>query len=164
MVAYYLVHNGSSTSPSLHQLIRRIKSLELRLRCRLEPIHVPGRLMVQQGADGLSRGIWMSADHVLSSSVEASQLTLSALPFNAILGAWALRHAGFLPSAPYHHISDSEDWSWEHIGNQVTIWNPAPELAHQAITTFLDLWVEKSSTTAVGRMGIKRKLNIVDSE
>jgi hypothetical protein len=73
---------------------------------------------------------------------------LSSLPFNAILGAWALRQAGFLPSTTYRHISDSADWSWEHIGNQVTIWNPAPELAHQAITTFLDLWVENSSTTA----------------
>jgi hypothetical protein len=65
MVTYYIVHNGSSTSPSLHLLIRHIKILELRLKCRLEPIHVPGRLMVFQGADGLSRGIWVSADHLL---------------------------------------------------------------------------------------------------
>jgi hypothetical protein len=27
MVTYYIVHNGSSTSPSLHKLIRRIKIL-----------------------------------------------------------------------------------------------------------------------------------------
>jgi hypothetical protein len=148
MVTYYIVHNGSSTSPSLHNLIRRIKILELRLRCRLEPIHVPGRLMILQGADGLSRGIWMSADHVLRSSVEESRLTLSALPFNPILGAWALRQAGFPPSVPYNHITELEDWSWNRIGNHVTIWNPAPELTHQALTTFLDLWVEKSSTTA----------------
>jgi hypothetical protein len=42
MVTYYIVHNGSSTSPSLHNLIRRIKILELRPKCRLEPIHIPG--------------------------------------------------------------------------------------------------------------------------
>jgi hypothetical protein len=148
MVTYYIVHNGSSTSPSLHTLIRRIKILELLLKCRLEPIHVPGRLMIQQGADGLSRGIWMSADHVLRSSVEESRLTLSALPFNPILGAWALRQAGFPPSTEYTQITDTADWSWNRIGDQVSIWNPAPELAHQAITSFLDLWVEKSSTTA----------------
>jgi hypothetical protein len=33
------------------------------------------------------------------------------------------------------------------IGDQISIWNPAPQLAHQAITSFLDLWVEKSSTS-----------------
>jgi hypothetical protein len=54
MVTYYIVHNGSSTSPSLHKLMQRINILELLLQCRLEPIHVPGRLMIQQGADGLS--------------------------------------------------------------------------------------------------------------
>jgi hypothetical protein len=87
MVTYYIVHNGSSTSPSLHALIRRIKILELRLKCRLEPIHVPGRLMIQQGADGLSRGIWVSADHLLRSSVEESRLTLGPVPFTLVLGA-----------------------------------------------------------------------------
>jgi hypothetical protein len=37
MVTYYIVHN------------RKIKIIELRLGCRLEPIHVPGRLMIVQG-------------------------------------------------------------------------------------------------------------------
>jgi hypothetical protein len=148
MVTYFIVHNGSSTSPSLHNLIRRIKILELRLQCRLEPIHVPGRLMILQGADGLSRGIWMSADHLLRSSVEESRLTLGALPFNVILGAWALQRAGFPPTTEYNHITDSAEWSWERIGDQISIWNPSPELAHQAITAFLDLWVERSSTTS----------------
>jgi hypothetical protein len=140
MVTYYIVHNGSSTSPSLHNLIRRIKLLELQLQCRLEPIQVPGRLMIQQGADRLSRGIWMSAEHVLRSSVEESRLTLSALPFNALLGrAWALCQSDFPTSTNYRHITNTDEWSWDQIGNQVTIWTPAPELAHQAITTFLDL-------------------------
>jgi hypothetical protein len=148
LVTYYIVHNGSSTSSSLHALIRRIKILELRLKCRLEPIHVPGRLMILQGADGLSRGIWMSADHVLRSSVEESRLTLSATPFNNLLGAWAIRQAGLAPNTPYNHITDTDAWSWAQIGNLLTVWNPAPELAHQAITACLDLWVEQATTTS----------------
>jgi hypothetical protein len=104
--------------------------------------------MILQGADGLSRGIWMSADHVLHSSVKESRLTLSALPFNLILGAWTLRQAGFPPSMKYNYITDLEDWSCDRIGNHVSIWTPAPELAHQVLTTFLDLWVKKSSTPA----------------
>jgi hypothetical protein len=54
MVTYYIVHNGSSRSPELHKIIRRIKALELQLRCRIEVIHVPGVVMITQGADGLS--------------------------------------------------------------------------------------------------------------
>jgi hypothetical protein len=148
MVTYYIVHNGSSTSPSLHSLIRRIKILELRLQCRLEPIHVPGRLMVFQGADGLSRGIWVSADHLLRSSVEESRLTLGPVPFTPLLGSWALRQVGLSPLSPYSHVTDTSPWTWDTIGTQLSIWTPSPELAHQAITTFLDLWVEKATCTA----------------
>jgi hypothetical protein len=148
MVTYYIVHNGSSTSPSLHKLIRRIKILELLLGCRLEPIHVPGRLMILQGADGLSHGMWMSADHVLRSTVEESRLSLHAVPFSHLLGAWALRQANLLPTAPYVHAHDTSDWTWDSIGNQTSIWTPSPEVAHQAITSFLDLWVERSATTS----------------
>jgi hypothetical protein len=121
MVTYYIVHNGSSTSPSLHNLIRQIKILELRLKCRLEPIHVPGRLMILQGADGLSRGIWMSADHVLRASVEESHLTLGSTPFTHLLGAWALRQAGLSPTTTFVHVTDTAEWSWRLIGNQISI-------------------------------------------
>jgi hypothetical protein len=118
------------------------------MKCRLKPIHVPGRLMFMQGADRLSRGIWVSADHLLRSSVEESRLTLAAVPFNAVLGAWALRRADLPPITPYNHVSDMDNWTWEQVGNQLSVWSPSPELAHQAITAFLDLWVEQSGTTS----------------
>jgi hypothetical protein len=148
MVTYYIVHNGSSTSPALHSLIRRIKIIELRLGCRLEPIHVPGRLMIVQGTDGLSRGMWVSADHLLRSSVAESRLTLEAVPYTSLMGAWALQRAGLPVATPHWHITDDSEWSWAKLGDQVSIWTPSPEIAHQAITTFLDLWVERPATTA----------------
>jgi hypothetical protein len=37
---------------------------------------------------------------------------------------------------------------WHLIGNQMSIWNPAPEITHQAISSFLDLWVEQATTTS----------------
>jgi hypothetical protein len=73
---------------------------------------------------------------------------LNAVPFNHLLGAWALRQANLLPTAPYVHVDDTAEWTWEKMGNQISIWNPSPELAHQAITSFLDLWVERSATTS----------------
>jgi hypothetical protein len=32
------------------------------MRCHLEVIHVPGKLMIHQGTDGLSRGLWMTPE------------------------------------------------------------------------------------------------------
>jgi len=45
-------------------LIREIRILEMELGCVLDVIHVPGLLMIDQGTDGLSRGVVM---HPLSS-------------------------------------------------------------------------------------------------
>jgi hypothetical protein len=58
---YWIAASGSSGSPGLHQLIEEIRLLELNLECSLQVVHVPGLLMIDQGMDALSRGIWMSA-------------------------------------------------------------------------------------------------------
>jgi hypothetical protein len=60
MTSYYIVQNGSSKSIELHKLIRKIKAYEVLLGCRIEVIHVPGTLMIEEGTDGLSRGLWLS--------------------------------------------------------------------------------------------------------
>jgi hypothetical protein len=90
----------------------------------------------------------MSADHVLRSSVVESRLTLGATPFNHLLGAWTLHQASLSPTTPLVHVTDTSEWSWRLIGNQMSIWNPAPKIAHEAITSFLDLWVEQATTTS----------------
>jgi hypothetical protein len=41
-------------------LIWEIKRLELELGIQLQVVHVPGVVMVQQGSDGLSRGVWVT--------------------------------------------------------------------------------------------------------
>jgi hypothetical protein len=147
MVSYYVIHNGSSTSPALHDLIRRIKILEVQLGCRLEAVHVPGKTMICQGTDGLSRGIWVSPDRLLRSSIEESRLTLQALPMTAGLGTWVLRRIGLPVDLPYVHHSDQSSWSFAQIQGRWNFYTPSPELARQAITTFLDYWVEDAETT-----------------
>jgi hypothetical protein len=62
-VTYYPVSSGSSTSPHLQDLVRRIKLLELSLGCLLEVVHVPGVVVIDQGTDDLSRGVWISPLH-----------------------------------------------------------------------------------------------------
>jgi hypothetical protein len=76
LVSYYAVQNGSSSSPALHDLVRQIK----KLGCRVEMVHVPGLLMIEEGTDGLSRGHWISPDRMLRSTLEESRMTLKAIP------------------------------------------------------------------------------------
>jgi hypothetical protein len=70
--SYWIAASGSSSSPGLHQLIEEIRLLELELECSLQAVHVPGLIMIDQGTDGLSRGIWMSALQGLEDSADAS--------------------------------------------------------------------------------------------
>jgi hypothetical protein len=60
LVTYYIVQSGSSLSSELHKLIREIKRLELLLGCRVEVVHVPCTMMIDQGTDGCSRGLPMA--------------------------------------------------------------------------------------------------------
>ena len=39
--------------------------MELELGCSLQVVHVPGIVMIGQGTDGLSRGVWATALHGL---------------------------------------------------------------------------------------------------
>ncbi len=60
LVTYYIVSGGSSSSPELQKLIRRLKYLKLALGVRLEVVHIPGKHMIDQRMDGLSRGLQLT--------------------------------------------------------------------------------------------------------
>jgi hypothetical protein len=62
---YWIASSGSSKSPELHKLIEAIRLLKLELGCFLEVVHVPGLVLITQGTDGLSRGVWRSPRHDL---------------------------------------------------------------------------------------------------
>jgi hypothetical protein len=47
---------GSSSSRSLFELVKRFKLMEMMYKTRIHVIHVSGKRMIAQGADGLSRG------------------------------------------------------------------------------------------------------------
>jgi hypothetical protein len=146
-VSYFVIQGGSSSSPELHKLVREIKLLEVKLGCRLESIHVPGDLMILVGPDDLSRGMWMSPERHTVTSILASQRVLEAIPFSPQLVAWALNQLG-LDGTPYHHMASLDDWIFANIHNGLSIWNPAPEVARQALRCFLDAWVEAPLTTS----------------
>jgi hypothetical protein len=147
LVSYFVVHNGSSTSPGLHALIRRIKMLEVDLGCQVEAVHVPGKSMISQGTNGLSRGLWVAPVRLLRSSLEESRITLQATPWTPALGDWALERLGMSPRTRLHHHSDQDSWRFESIHGRWNIVTPSPEIARQTITNFLDFWVEDAGVT-----------------
>ena len=51
------VNKGNSPSRKLHELIVRLKSLQMKYSFYLCVTHVSGTRMITQGLDGLSRGV-----------------------------------------------------------------------------------------------------------
>ena len=52
-------YRGSSSSPKLHELIIRLKVLEMKFGVLVHIVHVSGKRMIAQGTDGCSRGIFL---------------------------------------------------------------------------------------------------------
>jgi hypothetical protein len=83
---YWIAASGSPGSPGLHQLIEEIRLLELELDCSQQVIqHIPGLIMINQGSDGLSRGIWMSVLQGLEDSRCLTQAVFKPLCFDPSL-------------------------------------------------------------------------------
>jgi hypothetical protein len=147
MTTYCVVQNGSSNSPKLHKLVRAIKLLEVLLGCRIEVIHVPGVLMVDEGTDGLSRGLWLSPQRVHRSSLLESALALGPVVYTHPLGQWALEICDLDRDTPFVIQQSLDDWSFASISDQTTIWIPSPEISRQALVKFLESWVETPART-----------------
>jgi hypothetical protein len=142
---YWIAASGSSRYPKLHELIEEIRLIELELECQLQVIHVPGVVMIQQGTDGLSRGVWSTVLHELE-----DQSHLTAAVFEPLMPDPVL--AGNLARLLGHDRWRVQAWDtvWEarNLFDKLTIWFPPPELARQAITFTLEAWVERPLTTS----------------
>jgi hypothetical protein len=142
MTTYYIVQNGSSKSIELHKLIRKIKLYEVLLGCRIEVIHVPGTLMIEEGTDGLSRGLWLSPHRVHRSSLDEAASALGPVPYTHALGYWVLEFVGLGQFSSFTLHTTTSPWTFSSIYGKLSIWIPAPEVARMALVKFLDIWVE----------------------
>lgn len=138
LVSYYVINQGSSRSPHLHQLVMEIKAICQELGCQLEVVHVPGTIMIDQGTDGLSRGLWLAPERRVAG---INQRLFDSVPYTPALGRWACQELGLPAQVPYH-------CSYEHpeslgvIYDRVTVWTPPPECGRQVIAHYLRLWVQ----------------------
>lgn len=142
MTTYYVVQNGGSRQSGLHVLVRQLKMLEVELGCRLEVIHVPGLLMIEQGTDGLSRGLWPTVERLRSLPQDETLRVLREAPFDASIGAWMLSQVPWRTRPQVFHVSDLDKWEPRSFFGSTTLWTPSPEIARQAIVALLSAWVE----------------------
>ena len=144
-VTYYIAAKGSSGYPQLHSLIEKIRLIELRLHCVLQVVHVPGVLMIRQGTDGLSRGIWASPLHNLVDSQHLTARLFAPVPFSSRLVTEYVTWAGLTSWTfkPWDHV-----WDAVSCFGLLTVWFPPPELARQLLIFLLSMWVEQARTTS----------------
>ena len=147
-VTYHIAASGSSSKPSFHNLISSIRLIEIELDVHVAVIHIPGVVMIQQGTDNLSRGIWISDLHFRMNEREMLAAIFAPVSFHQSL-FWILLNMvpEIDPSTCYYYPWDSH-WSEKLCFNCTTIWCPPPELGRQVITFLLNMWVKQPRTTS----------------
>jgi hypothetical protein len=95
---YFAVSKGSLSSPSLHDMVLKIKQLEIELGCHLEVIHVPGTTIITEWTDGLSHGIWISSLHPRPTQARLLSEIFSPVVTCPDVQQWAMNKAGLDPN------------------------------------------------------------------
>jgi hypothetical protein len=156
---YWILQKGSLRYPSLHEQIEKSRTLETRLGCLLTVIHVPGKVMIQEGTDGLSRGLWMTP---LQDTIPRDILMPSIfapLAFDPeLVGRYVHHHLPLfhesenmlLPPGHPHWEGRRWDSRWEarDCFGRLTVWFPQPEVAQGVLSFLLNCQVEVPLTTA----------------
>ena len=142
---YWIAAGGSSKSPGLHSLLEEIRLIELELGCTLQVVHVPGVVMITQGTDGLSRGVWATALHDWVDQGSLTEAVFAPLPVDMDMASTLARSLGHdrFRYQPWESVWDARD-----MFDTMSIWFPPPEIARQAITFMLEAWVERPGTTS----------------
>jgi hypothetical protein len=140
MVTYDVVRKGTSRSSRLRALVRELKRLELLHGCQLEVIHVPGVVLIDEGADGLSRGVWNTALQVRRTFPVAD--LFQPFPLDGPLIEWAYHQAGFPQPPDVRLFQDLDDWRKDTMIRQHCVWSVSPTVARQALTTAALAWAE----------------------
>jgi hypothetical protein len=146
VVTYYIGHSGASGHKSLHVLIMAIKELERKLQVQLEVVHVPGTVMIVQGTDGLSRGIWIGEDHTSQPTAQLTQSVFNPVALHWALPSWVQQKCGSLGSPGLRDWQG--EWSAGLVLDQFSLWAPPPTIAQQLLYFLLTTWVERPLTTS----------------
>ena len=142
---YWIAQARSSASPGLHALIESIQLLTLRLGCHLEVVHVPGVVMIRQGTDGLSRGVWVSPYHNPANHLELNAAVFAPLVPDKALVDWVILRYGLPTEYRFHHYAQ---FHGKTLFDHQSVVFPPPECARQCLISLLEAWVERPFTTS----------------
>ena len=118
--------------------------MELELGCHLVVIHVPGVLMISQGTDGLSRGVWVSP---LQERIPTRDLLSRIFSPVRLIDGWkswlSKKYPTVFTAVPSNPIGWQDQWSADQVFNTFSTWIPPPEMASQAVSNVMNSWVEQ---------------------
>ncbi len=160
-------YKGSSSSKLLHELVSRLKNLEMYVGCKIYLCHVSGKRMIAQGTDGLSRGNTAEGVMKKGNMLEFIPLHLTALERSSSLLNWLrLLCEGHDEKERKLEILDPLDWyerGHDHLGNiqnmdglwmpkiqsGLFLWHPAPAAAETALEELRMARLKRTKSTHV---------------
>ena len=141
--------NGTSSSKALFNLVVEARALEADYGCIIRVIHVPGKRMIAQGSDGLSRGNFnegVMAGSTMTSFVPlsrtASSRSAGLVPWvESWVGEKALPHLKWLQPKDWfrraHDVAGGDtntDNTWiPKLQAGIYVWTPPPIVASFAV-------------------------------
>lgn len=103
--------------------------------------------MIEQGTDGLSRGIWMSSFHSHMKEREMLQAIFAPVLFHQSQIPLLAEKVPQIDFSNYFYYHWDSHWSEKICFDRTTIWCSPPELGRQLITFLMNMWVERPYTT-----------------
>ena len=144
-VAERAFYKGNSKSPLLFNLILRLRKLQLKANFKLHVVHVAGSRMIEQGTDGLSRGIicegLLGSRYNFLAYLPLHKTVISRSPaLLTWLQSWSPSHSEVLsPEGWFGKGHDIDGWKkdeanlWKPIiSSGCCAWDPAPAVAYKA--------------------------------
>ena len=137
-------HKEKSNSPHLHNLVLRLRKLEMKLCAELLVIHVSGKRMIESGIDGVSRGD-MNAGMMAGQPVESFiPLHLSAAERSPKLLDWIRGWTG-----DQMEYLEPNRWPAVHGGGGTYLWMPPPAAAEAAVEWIGDSIHKRSNSVHI---------------
>lgn len=156
-------HRGNSSSKLLHDLVLRLRVLEIQHSVVIHVVHVAGKRMIAQGTDGVSRSSMLEGVMVGEDMLKFIPLAKTAIERHPPLLEWVASWSGCDDIRPLavedwfdkgHGViggSPTESsrgiWIPEHeASGQVHLWAPPPALADVAMEELLKARHKRTDT------------------
>ena len=103
--------------------------------------------MIDQGSDGLSRGIWVSTLHNFMDERALLSVIFAPVIFSYSLLLLISNYVDIDVNNCIYYEWNSK-WIEQYCFHRTTVWAPPPELGRQVITFLLNMWIKQPYSTS----------------